>query len=77
VLFGEQQKTLVSIENVRSIATGGFSMAPGACAKNPFCWFELIFPEQRLRAAAGRRIQLHLQRGSVFLIGWNASVIAC
>jgi hypothetical protein len=75
-MFSEQETTLSGISQLKANLTGAFSLQQAKCGPDPFCWFEIIFTNNAFLVMVPTLLfSLVYGAGSVFLLGWNASVL--
>ncbi|MDO8427832.1 MAG: stage II sporulation protein M [Candidatus Diapherotrites archaeon] len=77
--FKEQNKTLGQIDQLRARLTGqatGMVSGTSACEQDALCWFNIIFLNNLEVLVLALFFSFLYGAGAIFLIAWNASVIA-
>lgn len=75
LFFSEQIKTLQGIGALKNQLTGNAIGVIGACGKDPYCWFQVIFFNNLEIMLMAVIFSFLYGAGAIFLIAWNASII--
>ncbi|MDO8538338.1 MAG: stage II sporulation protein M [archaeon] len=74
-IFKEQESTLKGIEQLRAQLTGYAILNGKSCSNDFFCWMEIVFINNSIVLFLAIILSFAFAAGSIFLLGWNASII--
>jgi hypothetical protein len=75
-VFSEQEKAIEDIGKLRTAHTGQAFLFTGPCGENYWCWFDVIFANNAMVLLLAILLSFIYGVGAIFLIAWNASVLA-
>lgn len=74
-VFKEQEGTLKGISQLKAQLTGYAIIQGKSCANDFYCWMEIVFFNNAIVLFLAMILSFAFAAGSIFLLGWNASII--